>query len=298
MNSYDELKSTVNIAEIEDVYYKNKFRLDLEATLELMKSTSIEDFDIDIDFYGKDFKVSIFQFDDEGPEFVKISLTRPNSNKIYKPFTVDGAEKKYSTEHEERIPFMTKQMVKEEQEFTKRKQESIRRQQEALNQKEIDYISEKEEMANASESMTDDDLFHIFKGGTTGHNAYITIPYIPESSTSYGITDKNFLTPDVRRAIDFVGYAVKEDGAFRVFTKKSLYTFTTADETDNERRYREVMNRLESDRKVVPILGIATENVSEYPEDIFRENLDYIKEYFGHQICFDDTFQDDEPLVM
>ena len=167
-----------------------------------------------------------------------------------------------------------------------------------LTQKEINYIREKEEMANASEGVTDKDLFQIFKGGTTGHNAYITIPYIPENSTSYSVTDDNFLTPDVRQAIDFVGYAVKEDGAFRVFAKTSLYTFTTTNETDNERHYREVMDRLENDRKVVPILGIATETVSEYPEDIFRENLDDIKEYFGYQMCLDDIFQDDEPLVM
>ena len=60
MESYDELKSTVNIAEIEDVYYKNEYRLELEETLELMKLTPIEDFDSNIEFYGKDFKVSIF----------------------------------------------------------------------------------------------------------------------------------------------------------------------------------------------------------------------------------------------
>lgn len=298
MKSYDELKSTVNIAEIEDVYYKNEFRLDLEETLELMKLTSIEDFDSNIEFYGKDFKVSMFQFNDEGPEFVRISLARPNSNQTHKPFTVDASKKKFSDEHEECIPFMTEQMVKEEQESTRRKQESIRRQQEIQIQKELKYISDKEEMAKASEGVTDKDLFQIFKGGTTGHNAYITIPHIPESSTSYSITDEDFSTPVVRKAIDFVGYAVKVDGEFRVFAKTSLYSFTTADETDNEQYYREVMNRLESAGKIIPILGIATENVSEYPEDIFRENLDDIKEYFGYQMYMDDIFQEDEPLVM
>lgn len=298
MNSYDELQSTVNIVEIEDVYYKNEFRLDVEETLKLMKETSIEDFDSNIEFYGKDFKVSMFQFNDEGSEFVRISLARPNVNQIHKPFTVDASEKKYSDEHKECIPFMTEQMVKEEQESARRKQESIRRRQERQIQKELKYISDKEEMANASEGLTDEDLFHIFKGGTSGHNAYITIPHIPESSTSYGIADEDFSTPIVRKAIDFVGYAVKVDGEFRVFAKKSLYSFTTADETDNERRYRKVMNRLENNRKIIPILGIATENVSEYPEDIFRENLDDIKEYFGYQMYMDDVFQEDKPLVM
>lgn len=102
----------------------------------------------------------------------------------------------------------------------------------------------------------------------------------------------------MRKAIDYVGYAVKVDGEFRVFAKKSLYTFTTTDETENERQYREVMSKLEHDGKIVPILGIATENVSGYPKEIFENNLESIKYYFGHQLCLGDIFEDEEPLVM
>lgn len=297
MTSYDELISTVNIEEVEDVYYRNEYKLDLEETLELMKETSIEDFDIDIDFYGKDFKVSIFPLDD-GPEFMRISLVRPNSTEIHKPFTVDVSKKKYSDEHQEQIPFMTEQMIENEKESVKRQQESIRRRKEEQNQKETDYINEKEKHANASENITDEDLFTIFEGGRSGHNAYITIPYYPDNSTTYRVTDDDFLTPDVRKVIDYVGYAVKTDGEFRVFAKKSLYTFTTTDETENERQYREVMSKLEHDGKIVPILGIATETVSGYPKEIFEDNLESIKDYFGHQLCSGDVFKDDEPLVM
>lgn len=297
MTSYDELISTVNIEEVEDVYYRNEYKLDLEETLELMKETSIEDFDIDIDFYGKDFKVSIFPLD-EGPEFMRISLVRPNSTEIHKPFTVDVTKKKYSDEHQEQIPFMTEQMVEDEKETIRRQQESIRRRKEEQRQKELDYINEKEKHANASENITDEDLFTIFEGGTFGHNAYITIPYHPDNSTVYSVADDDFLTPDVRKAIDFVGYAVKVDGELRVFAKKSLYTFTTTDETENERHYREVMGKLEHDGKIVPILGIATETVSGYPKEIFEDNLESIKNYFGYQLCSGDVFEDDEPLVM
>lgn len=295
MTSYDELISTVNIKEVEDVYYGNEHRLDLEKTLELMKETLIEDFDSNIEFYGKDFKVSMFQLD-EGPEFVRISLVRPNSKETHKPFTVDVSEKKYSSEHQKQIPFMTEQMIEDERESVKRQQESIRRRKEEQNQKEIDYINEKEEYADASEKITDEDLFTIFEGGRSGHNAYITIPYYPDNSTTYRVTDDDFLTPDVRKVIDYVGYAVKVDGEFRVFAKKSLYTFTTTDETENERQYREVMSKLEHDGKIVPILGIATETVSGYPKEIFEDNLESIKNYFGHQLCSSDVFEDDEQL--
>lgn len=297
MTSYDELISTVNIEEVEEVYYRNEYKLDLEETLELMKETSIEDFDIDIDFYGKDFKVSIFPLD-EGPEFMRISLVRPNSKETHKPFTVDVSKKKYSDEHQEQIPFMTEQMIEDEKESIKRQQESIRKRKEEQRQKELDYINEKEEYDNTSEKITDNDLFTIFEGGRSGHNAYITIPYYPDNSTTYSVTDDDFLTPDVRKAIDYVGYAVKTDGEFRVFAKKSLYTFTTTDETENERQYREVMSKLEHDGKIVPILGIATENVSGYPKEIFENNLESIKNYYGNQLCSSDVFEDDEQLNM
>ena len=95
MSSYDELKLTVNIKDIEEVYYNDEFRLDLEETLELMKKTPIEFFDEYIVFYGKDFKV-ILEFSDYSQEleFIKISLKRPSSLEIHKPFTVDRTEKK------------------------------------------------------------------------------------------------------------------------------------------------------------------------------------------------------------
>lgn len=94
MSSYDELKLTVKIENIKEVYYDNEFQLDLEETLELMKKTPISFFDEDIIFYGEDFKVILEPNYYGEPEFIEISLKRPSSSKTHKPFTVDAGEKK------------------------------------------------------------------------------------------------------------------------------------------------------------------------------------------------------------
>ena len=280
MTSYDELKFATNINEIEEVYYNKEFKLDLKETLELMKETSIDDFDSNIEFYGKDFKVSLFQLGyQEDPEFIQISLARPSSSEIHKPFTVDASETKYSKEHRKNIPFMTDQMVKDEKESKQKAIEEEKRRKEEQNQKEINYIKEKEEFATTSDDITNEDLFQIFKGGAYGNNAYITVPYFPNNTSNFRVSDENFLASDVRNAIDFVGYAVKVNGQFRIFAKKSLYMFGD-DDTQNERYYHEIMDKLQKDRKIIPILGIADEYVSDYPEDIFKNNLKDIKDYF------------------
>lgn len=280
MTSYEELEFAVNIEEIEEVYYNDEFKLDLKETLELMKETSIEYFDDKIIFYGKDFKVSLFQLGyQEDPEFIKVSLVRPSSSKTHKPFTVDVTETKYSKEYRKNIPFMTEQMIKDDEESKRKAKEEAKKREDEQNQKELNYIKEKEEFANTSDDITENDLFQIFKGGAYGNNAYITIPYFPNNTSNYRVSDETFLASDVRNTIDFVGYAVKVNGQFRIFAKKSLYMFGNAD-TQNERYYHEIMDRLQKDRKIIPILGIADEYVSEYPEDIFKTNLKDIKEYF------------------
>lgn len=280
MTSYEELEFATNINEIEEVYYNKEFKLDLKQTLELMKETSIDDFDSYIEFYGKDFKVSLFQLGyQEEPVFIEISLARPSSTEVHKPFTVDASETKYSKEHRKSIPFMTEQMVKDEEESKQKAKKEEKRRKEEQNQKEINYIKEKEEFATTSDDITNEDLFQIFKGGTYGNNAYITVPYFPNNTANYQVSDENFLASDVRNTIDFVGYAVKVNGQFRIFARKSLYMIGN-DDTQNERHYHEVMDRLQKDRKIIPILGIADEYVSDYPEDIFKNNLKDIKDYF------------------
>lgn len=280
MTSYEELEFAVNIDEIEEVYYNNEFKLDLQETLELMKETSIDDFDSYIEFYGKDFKVSLFQLGyQEEPAFIEISLARPSSTEVHKPFTVDASETKYSKEHRKNIPFMTDQIVKDEKESKQKAIEEEKRRKEEQNQKEINYIKEKEEFATTSDDITNEDLFQIFKGGTYGNNAYIIVPYFPNNTANYQVSDENFLASDVRNTIDFAGYAVKVNGKFRLFARKSLYMIGN-DDTQNERHYHDVMNRLQQDGKIIPILGIADEYVSDYPEDIFKNNLKDIKDYF------------------
>ena len=86
MNSYELLKEVVNIEEITEIYYNDKYKLDLETTFELMKTTGMYDISEGIVFYGKDFKV--IKIDDLDEKiFCKISLKKPNKRKVFVPFT-------------------------------------------------------------------------------------------------------------------------------------------------------------------------------------------------------------------
>ena len=82
MNSYELLEEVVSIEEITEVYYNDKYKLDLETTLELMKTTGIYDVSEGIVFYGKDFKV--IQIDNsEEKIFSKISLKKTKQKKSF-----------------------------------------------------------------------------------------------------------------------------------------------------------------------------------------------------------------------
>lgn len=106
MNSYNLLKDIVNIDEIKEVYYKNKYKLDLTTTIELMKKTDICDISDKLIFYGKDFKVIKIELEDiRDSFFIKVSLKKPSTRKIFVPITLDSYKMNYSGEHKEPVPF-------------------------------------------------------------------------------------------------------------------------------------------------------------------------------------------------
>ena len=106
MNSYKMLTDLVDIDEIREVYYNNKYKLDLTTTIELMKTTDICDFSDKLTFYGKDFKIIKIELEDiRDSFFVKVSLKKPTTRKIFIPFTLDSYHMNYSSEYNEPVPF-------------------------------------------------------------------------------------------------------------------------------------------------------------------------------------------------
>lgn len=106
MNSYKMLTDIANIDEIKEVYYNNKYKLDLTTTIELMKTTDICDISDKLIFYGKDFKIIKIETEDiRDSFFLKISLKKPSTRKIFVPFTLDSYHMNYSAQYQEPVPF-------------------------------------------------------------------------------------------------------------------------------------------------------------------------------------------------
>lgn len=283
MNSYELLKEEVNIEEIKEVYYDDKYKLDLETTLELMKETDMFDISEYIVFYGADFKVIKIDNEDE-KYFLTISLKKPNKRKVFVPFTLNEYRMRYSEEYEERIPFKTEKMIKEDEEYERKQKESreaYKRKQYEDTKRKIETI--KEELSK-SETITEDFMFNVFEGGLFGNNAYLTVPSFPEMSNSCYISDENFVNKDFRKIVDYVGYASLYNGKLVVTANKTLYLFDNGEDTELEKEYKAVMKELFENKKVIPIIGIGYDRIPVDDErkakDILNDYLEDIKEYY------------------
>lgn len=283
MNSYELLKEVVNIEEITEVYYEDRYKLDLEITFELMKTTGMYDISEGIVFYGKDFKIIKIDTSEE-QIFSKISLKKPNKRKVFVPFTLDEYKMSYSEEYKEHVPFKTEEMLREEEEEKRRQEEyhkEYKRKQDEETKRKIETI--KEELSK-SETITEDFMFNVFEGGLFGNNAYLTVPSFPEKSNSCYISDKNFVNEELRKAVDYVGYASLYKGKLVVTAKKTLYLFDNGEETELEKEYKEVMKYLFENRKVIPVIGIGYDRIRPDDErrakDILNEYLVDIKKYY------------------
>ena len=283
MNSYELLKEEVNIEEIKEVYYDDKYKLDLETTFELMKTTGIYDVSEGIVFYGKDFKV--IQIDNsEEKIFSKISFKKPSKRKVFVPFTLDEYEMSYSQEYKEHIPFKTEEMLREEEEEKRRQEESRKEYKRKQDEATKKVIEENKEELSKNEEITEDFMFNVFEGGFCGRNAYLTIPHFPEKSNFWHILEENFADKELRSVVDFLGYAALENGKLTVVAKKTLYSYENDEETELEKEYKEVMKDLLEKRKVVPIIGIGYNRIPQdderTPKEILIDYLEDIKKYY------------------
>lgn len=282
-SSYELLKEEVNLEEIKEVYYDDKYKLDLETTLELMKKTDMFDFSYNIVFYGEDFKVIKIDTEEE-KYFLTISLKKPSKRKVFVPFTLNEYRMRYAEEYGEPIPFKTEKMIKEDEEYERKQKESreeYKRKQYEETKRKIETI--KEELSK-SETITEDLMFNVFEGGLFGNNAYLTIPHFPKKSNSCYISEENFVNKDFRKIVDYVGYASLDNGKLVVTAKKTLYLFDNGEETELEKEYKEVMKYLFENRKIIPVIGIGYDRIRPDDErrakDILNDYLSDIKKYY------------------
>lgn len=278
MNSYELLEEVVSIEEITEVYYENRYKLDLETTFELMKTTGMYDISEGIVFYGKDFKVIKIDTSEE-QIFSKISLKKPNKRKVFVPFTLDEYKMSYSEEHKEHVPFKTEEMLREEEEEKRRQEEYHKEYQRKQYETAKKVIEKYKEELSKREGITEDFMFNVFEGGFCGRSAYLTIPYFPEKSNFCHISEENFADKELRNVVDFLGYAALENGELGTIADKTLYLFESKKETELEleKEYKELMEYFSEKRKIIPVIGIGYNRIPQDDERTAKEILiDYL----------------------
>ena len=96
---------------------------------------------------------------------------------------------------------------------------------------------------------------------------------------------KNVTDKELRKAVDYIGYASLYNGKLVVTAKKTLYLFDNGEETELEKEYKEVMKYLFENKKVIPIIGIGYDRIRPEDErkakDILNEYLADIKKYYN-----------------
>lgn len=287
-SSYENLVDLINdINLIESVYFRDKFKLNVEATLNLMKETHMIDFEGDIVLYGKDFKIIKVSPEDESASyFIKISLKKPNKKKEYTPFTLNTLKFVYSDELSASVPFKTPKMIEQEEIEKKEKEEARKKQEKTDWENFIKSMKEFKENNNSSETLTDEDFFKVFSGGKLNSCRYITIPKMPEGNYKNRcpiIRDENFLTYEDRKLFDFAGYAVKEtNNTFKIVSIFLPYF-------SNEKYinyFNETIFELLKNKKIIPVIGVSpetfyTRTLAERPEGFMNRVKEDIKKYYS-----------------
>lgn len=285
-SAYENLTDLIDVNLIESIYFRDKFKLNVEETLNLMKETSIFDFEGDIVLYGKDFKIiKISPEDERDSYFYLVSLKKPNKKKEYTPFTLNTYKFVYSDELSASVPFKTPKML-EQEEIEKKKRKEAKEQEEKTNWEIFIKDMEKfKEDNNSSETLTDEDFFKVFSGGKLNSCRYITIPKMPEGNYKNRfpiIRDENFLTYEDRKLFDFAGYAIKEkNNNFKIVSILNPYF-------SNEKYvnyFNEIIIELMKNKKIIPVIGVSpetfyTRSLAERPEGFMnRVKEDIIKYY-------------------
>ena len=227
-SAYENLTDLIDVNLIESIYFRDKFKLNVEETLNLMKETSIFDFEGDIVLYGKDFKIiKISPTYERDSYFHFISLKKPNKKKEYTPFTLNTLKFVYSDELCASVPFKTPKMIEQEEIKKKEREEARKKEEIAEWENFLQDMKEFKEKNNSSETLTDEDFFKVFSGGKLNSCRYITIPKMPEGNYVHRfpiIRDENFLTYEDRRLFNFAGYAIKEkNNTFKIVSILNPY---------------------------------------------------------------------------
>lgn len=270
------MQELVELEQITNIFYGTNrvLELDVDATLELMKDTSLEELDSSIVFFGKDFRIEKNEKNYEC-YFEIIKLSKPEVIEKVVPTTLKSREMLYSEEHSMAVPMITQSMIDEAKKIMKEVHQEYR----SMMTEVMRLINE----ASEHPSTEDVEDFTIFEDR---YAAYIVVPEFPAYESSLTITDDRFIDQKDRKLIDFIGYAGLGHGGFlqaRFYVSYSTLMFVDKKYEEEIAPVREnALAKLIEDKKLVKVIGIS-DTMLEYresPKEFLERNLDKIKEYY------------------
>lgn len=258
MTVLDEFRWTAgnDFDKIEYVTFNNVY-LDLQETYKLLADMKymgeLQDVSSSLVFYGKDFKIQIFEDSYNGLYFGLISLKRPRKTKEFKPLSLKQCW--YSEEFGTYIPFKTDEMLKKDEE---ERLEKERKQKEyAEKQKQDMLVRFKKQRADLEKAGVQD--VPDFTIWHNDGNVYAIVPrdFTVQSSGVYLQSDlKDKLPEELRYTVDYVGLCGYDDGKwwlYGMFTDKTL--------ADHEDYVRDHYKSMMKEGLLRPVIGISREKI-------------------------------------
>lgn len=276
MNAFKSLERLINVEDITTIT-TNAMELTIPETMELMKEVIVENLLDDLVFWTKDEKVVVeYVMDDWGDtdkELVSISLKPPKNLIKGTPESLVDTWK--DPETGKYLPFKTEPYLEKLRE-DERKREKWEKEREIALIKEIIEVTNKNKEYFETLPVTEFEPFTIFEGGTftifEGGNRnyncrYVTLPRDFDASKSkFGLVGDFYeeVDKDVKKTVDYVGYAIKEHGRL---VPIGMYSLAQRNKEDSEelrkaKDYQEqVWEDAENNGKIVKIVGMSVESV-------------------------------------
>ena len=267
MNAFKSLERLINVEDITTIT-THAMELTIPETLELMKEVIEENLLVDLVFWTKDEKVVVENvmddWGDTNKELVSISL-KPSKNLI-KGTPESLVDTWQDPETGKNLPFKTESYLEKLRE-DERKREKMEKEREMAHIKEIIEVTNKNKEYFETLPVTEFEPFTIFEGGSNNNCRYVTLPRDFDASKSpYGLLGDLYeeVDKEVRKLVDYVGYAIKEHGRLVTIGRYSLAQRNKEDseELRKAKDYQEqVWEDAENNGKIVKVVGVSIESV-------------------------------------
>lgn len=243
----------------------------------------LEDASSSLVFYGKDFKIQIFEDSEAGLYFGLISLKRPRKTKEYKPLSLKRSW--YSEEFGTYIPFKTDEMLKKDEE---ERLEKERKQKEYAENEKRDMLAkfkkQREELEKEGVQNVPD--FTIWHGNGGGVYAIVPRSFTAQSGSVFLQPDlRDKLPDDLKYTVDYVGLCGYNDGKWWLYGRFTDYVLNK--DYVSRPYFRDHYDSMMNDGLLRPVIGISREKIYKVdglPNDIklagkelMAKILDYLK---------------------